>query len=102
MPCRRIALRRKNPIGGQGVPTPDLPKTLPSPCNSLEEVSSVLWTTMEKLLKMSSSKEKEVHSQLQMLTAKRETEKKEAHNLALKYNKVVVEHNNQMGQAKSL
>ena len=41
-------------------------------------------------------------SRLQELTAKREEEKKEAQNLALKYNEVVIQPSNQMDQAKFL
>ena len=60
---------------------------------------------MEKLLELSSSKEKEtkeVRSQLQELNEKREVEVKEAQSLALKYSELVIEHNNQMDQVKSL
>ena len=39
---------------------------------------------------------------LQELAAKREEEKKEAQNLALKYNKVVIQHNKQQDRAKFL
>ena len=68
----------------------------------MKEVSSILQTTVEKLLEMSSLKEKELHSQLQVLTVQRKTEKKEAWDLALKYNEVVLEHNKQINQVKSL
>ena len=57
---------------------------------------------MEKLLEMSSLKEKELHSQLQELTVKREIERKEAQDLALKYDEVVLEHNKKIDKAKSL
>ena len=57
---------------------------------------------MENLLEMSSSEDKELHSQIETLTAKRETKKKEAENLALKYNEIVTEHNKQIDWVKSL
>ena len=89
----------KTPIGGQGILTPDLPKIAHFSCNSLEEVYAVLRTSLEKVLELSSSKEKEtqeVRSQLHELTIKREVEAREAHNIALKYNELVIEHNKQM------
>ena len=69
------------------------------------EVSSVLWIHLEKLLELSSLKEKEtqeVRSQLQELNIKREVEAKEAQSLALKYSELVIEHNNQIDRVKSL
>ena len=43
-----------------------------------------------------------MHSQLQELIVKREAQMKEEHNLALKYNELVVEHIKEMDWAKFL
>ena len=71
----------------------------------MEEASLLLCSISEKFsefVRGASAKEKEMSSRLQELTAKREEEKKEAQNLALKYNEVVIQHNNQMDRAKFL
>ena len=49
----------RTPIGGQGIPTPNSPKVAPSSSNSMEEVSSALRGYLEKLLELSSLREKE-------------------------------------------
>ena len=71
----------------------------------MDEASLLLRSTLEKLLEsfqVTSMKEKEKNSQIQELNSKREEERKESQNLALKYNKVVTQHNAQLNRAKTL
>ena len=94
----------KAPVEREGILMPESPdiRTTPLFCNSLEEASLVLRTVSEKLLELKSVREKELCSQLQELLAKREEKKKEAQNLALRYNEVVIQHNIHMDRAKFL
>ena len=54
----------------------------------MEEVASVLRTGVEKLLELSASKEREFQSKLQVLSAKKEADMKEA---TAKHNKLVAD-----------
>ena len=63
----------------------------------MEEAPLLLLSISKKFLELvrgASVKEKEMNLWLQELATKREEEKKEAQNLALKYNEVVIRHNN--------
>ena len=60
----------------------------------MEEVSSVLQIGLEKFLEMSALKERELQSQFQALTAKKESEMKEAES---KHNKLVADLEKQKG-----
>ena len=74
-------------------------------CNSLEEATLLLRFTSEKLLEFfqaTSMKKKEKNLQIQELTSKREEERKQSQNLALKYNEIVTQHNAQLNRAKIL
>ena len=67
----------------------------------MKEAFLLICSILEKFLECfcgSSMKEKE----FQELTSKREEEKKEAHGLALKYNEVVIQHNNLLDRIKTM
>ena len=65
----------------------------------MEEVSSVLQLSVEKLLELSALKEREFQSKVQALTDKKEAEMKEA---ASKHNKLVFDLEKQKGQTEFL
>ena len=78
----------KTPVGSGGIFTPESPQLGPSGSDSLEEVSSTLRANLDRLLELSSMRQKEalqLRSQLRELNIRREAEAKEVEEIALKF-----------------
>ena len=78
----------KTPVGSGGIFTPESPQSGPSGSDPLEEVSSTLRENLDRLLELSSMRQKEalqMRSQLRDLNITRENEAKEAQKMILKF-----------------
>ena len=78
----------KTPVGNEGIFTSESPQSGPSGSDPLEEVCSTLRANLDRVLELSSMRQKEalqMQSQLRNLSIRRENEAKEADHMVVKF-----------------
>ena len=95
----------KTVVGSEGIFTSESPQSGPSGSDPLEEVCSTLWANLDRVLELSSMRQKEalqMRSQLRNLSIRRENEAKESNQMVLKFKELSTKRETEAKEAQDV